>query len=297
MLAPPAADVQANPLFARLLEELTNTKLNNAAERLKKAEGEMRQKKLVYLRQLVLYTQLERVAPIALWSEETKQSIRLSGDCNVLGLEAAHCKVPESLTDVKINMQRSLEKLCSDLVRWSGQELGSEGIASAKASQLPGVLTQRLESFAASAEELQLGRSAVDKKRSVRSKVLLKSCRQLEQILVHKLTFIADCESSVVVNQRAQATAMQSKLSTTHHQLLRDTYTEPAARALHEIRAHLLAAREHCRQQLLDLKHIINGYQSIGEEFTLLLEEYIGLAAEVENKQWALNELKQSTGH
>ena len=55
----------------------------------------MRQKKLAYLRQLLLYTQLEKVAPVALWSEEAKHSIRLSGDCNILGLETAHCKAPE----------------------------------------------------------------------------------------------------------------------------------------------------------------------------------------------------------
>lgn len=36
MLAPSVADAQANPLFARLVEELTTRKLNNAAARLKK---------------------------------------------------------------------------------------------------------------------------------------------------------------------------------------------------------------------------------------------------------------------
>eukprot|EP00731_Ephydatia_muelleri_P026873 Em0018g973a len=295
MLAPSAADVQANPLFARLVEELTTRKLNSAATRLKKAEGEMRQKKLAYLRQLLLYTQLEKVAPVALWSEEAKHSIRLSGDCNILGLETAHCKAPEGLAEAKVNVQKALEKLCSDVVRWSGQDSGSDGITIAKATQLPAVLSQRQESIVTSAEELQVGRSTADKKLSARSKVLLKSCKQLEQVLVHKLTFIADQESSVAAYQRAQATAMQNKLSTTHHQLLRDTYTQPTVKALHEIRTHLLAAREHCHHQLLDLKHIINGYQSIGEEFTRLLDEYVGLVAEIENKQWALNELKLSS--
>lgn len=36
MLAPSTADTQANPLFARLVEDLTTRKLNNAAARLKK---------------------------------------------------------------------------------------------------------------------------------------------------------------------------------------------------------------------------------------------------------------------
>ena len=66
--------------------------------------------------------------------------------------------------------------------------------------------------------------------------------------------------------------------------------------SLLHIRTHLLAAREHCQHQLLELKQIINGYQSIGEEFTQLLSEYIGLVTEIENKQWALNELRQSVG-
>ena len=61
----------------------------------KQAEGEMRQKKLAYLRQLLLYTQLERVAPVALWSEEAKQSIHLSADCTLLGLEERHFKATE----------------------------------------------------------------------------------------------------------------------------------------------------------------------------------------------------------
>lgn len=105
----------------------------------------MRQKKLAYLRQLLLYTQLERVAPLALWSEEAKQSIRLSADCNILGLETRHCKATEvvislfrisgitcwvwlilqGLVEAKVNVQRALEKLCSDVVRWSGQDLGT----------------------------------------------------------------------------------------------------------------------------------------------------------------------------
>ena len=54
---------------------------------------------------------------------------------------------------------------------------------------------------------------------------------------------------------------------------------------------HLLSAQQQLREELSQTQQVIHSYHSLGEEFTVLTQQYRQLREEIENRQWALTEL------
>jgi predicted nucleic acid-binding protein len=59
-------------------------------------------------------------------------------------------------------------------------------------------------------------------------------------------------------------------------------------------RSHLLTARKQLTEELSQTQQVILSYHSLGEEFTVLSQQYRELQEEIENRQWALRELSKS---
>ncbi len=60
--------------------------------------------------------------------------------------------------------------------------------------------------------------------------------------------------------------------------------------------SHLLSAQQQLQEELSQTQQVIRSYHSLGEEFTLLTQQYRQLREEIENKQWALTELGKPQG-
>ena len=56
----------------------------------------------------------------------------------------------------------------------------------------------------------------------------------------------------------------------------------------------MLSARKQLTEELLQTQQVIRSYESLGEEFTVLSQQYRELKEEIENRQWALTELSKS---
>lgn len=61
-----------------------------------------------------------------------------------------------------------------------------------------------------------------------------------------------------------------------------------------ETRSHLLTARQQLTEELSQVQQVVLSYHSLGEEFTVLGQQYRELREEIENRQWALTELSKS---
>ena len=59
-------------------------------------------------------------------------------------------------------------------------------------------------------------------------------------------------------------------------------------------RSHLEAARTKLDERLIQSRQMMGHYQSLGEAFTTLAEQYHEMLADIENKTWALKELSKT---
>jgi len=63
---------------------------------------------------------------------------------------------------------------------------------------------------------------------------------------------------------------------------------------LHPVRSHLLKEHKRLSEELSQTKQVIHSYETLGEEFLQLSQQYHVLKGEIENKQWALSELTKT---
>ena len=73
-----------------------------------------------------------------------------------------------------------------------------------------------------------------------------------------------------------------------------NTICEP--HKIFDCRSHLLSAQQQLQEELSQTQQVIRSYHSLGEEFTLLTQQYKQLREEIENRQWALTELSKPHG-
>lgn len=59
-------------------------------------------------------------------------------------------------------------------------------------------------------------------------------------------------------------------------------------------RGHLVDAEQEETKELQRASHALQVYQSVGMGFDQLVKEYTFLLREIDNKKWALSELRQS---
>ncbi len=64
--------------------------------------------------------------------------------------------------------------------------------------------------------------------------------------------------------------------------------------SFHIFRSHLLTAQRRLTEELTQTQHVVHNYQSLGEEFAVLSQQYREIKGEIENKEWALEELSKT---
>ncbi|XP_038070091.1 HAUS augmin-like complex subunit 4 isoform X2 [Patiria miniata] len=225
--------------------------------------------------------------------------------CTLLGLTTEqlqranpHHKRLQSLQQQLIpQIEDRLRKKCEELVSFHQSQPDSETdqMAFAKATRLPDLLLSQSSQLEEEERKLKLDRAHRDKQFWQYYQALMDSLGVLEQLITkHRLRLQADSDTITSNWLSARCHAMCLKLRVFEARLLCDTYTPEVVTALKQIKHHLNRAIEERDKDVSRLSQALQAYQSIGMGFDQLVREYEQLQAAIDNKTWALTELKQS---
>lgn len=195
-------------------------------------------------------------------------------------------------------IEERLRKKCETMVvAHDPQNSSSESmkLTFAKSSQLPAIIENdqhRLEE-----EKRRLKEICVKKDRQFATyyQKLLDSLGLLETLISkYKLGQQAERDTITAECLYAKCDAMSLKIRLVQLQILCDTYTVETLQSLRIIRKHLDDACRESEKEKLHREQALRAYQSVGDGFEKIVEEYGRLKSELENKQWAFAELDKS---
>ncbi|XP_071785681.1 HAUS augmin-like complex subunit 4 isoform X2 [Asterias amurensis] len=190
-----------------------------------------------------------------------------------------------------------LRRKCEELVGFHHSQPDNEGgqMAFAKATRLPDLLQSECTKLDEERQKLKLDRAQRDKHFWQYYQALMDSLSVLELLITkHRLRLQADSDTITSNWLAARCHAMCLKLRVFEARLLCDTYTPEVVTALKQIKHHLNRAIQEKDKDVTRLSQALQSYQSIGMGFDELVKEYEQLQAAIDNKKWALTELKQS---
>lgn len=247
----------------------------------------------------------------ALGTSTARQHLRLSRkseepDCNLFGLQEDKLTLKHGRKkDIQMifqqyytsEIEQRLKQQCINLIRFwdSRSEEESDGLALAKATKLPTLVKKEIEKISNEEEMLQ-NEKLINQKLLIQNfQVVCSSLETLEQS-VEKHSVNAKMENAkVTVNWLAvKCEAVQRKIRVLQCQLLKDTYNQESVAALQNVRHLLDTALNESKTELTKLRYTLQIYESVGPGFESLVKQYVQLTAEIDNKRWALSELKRT---
>lgn len=226
-------------------------------------------------------------------------------DVTLLGLKSEQLKESDAHKMVLQqglipDLEKRLKAKCEDLTYYHHDDTAKmqdtdPKLAFAKATQLPAMLE---------AEKLCLE----EETKLLRQDKILKSTQfvQYYQTLVHSLEVLEKLITHHKMDWQkkydeitsdwlaVKCQAMCLKIRVLQNQLICDTYTPHAVAALKQIRQDLQAKENETKKELHQVMQALHGYKSVGMGFENLVRHYGDLLAEVDNKKWALTELRHS---
>ena len=125
-----------------------------------------------------------------------------------------------------------------------------------------------------------------------------KALGQLELVLQgHKLQARRDHDKTTSAWLQSKALATSNKLRLLLLQVMVKTYSPSNVAALRQIRHHLDTAYEQQREHNANVRERLELYNSIGLGFDAIATEYGRVRAEIQKKQWAMDQLRRSGGN
>lgn len=164
-----------------------------------------------------------------------------------------------------------------------------------KCTQLPGILEMEKRSIE---EEERL----LKKDRAIREKYFWQYYQMLMdvltalEILITKYRLRSQSDNDVITSgwMCARFDSLYLKINQTELQLLCDTYYAETVQALMVIRRELDSTMSSTQKEWTKVSEALKTYQSVGMGFDDLVQEFTQLRDEIENKKWALRELRVS---
>ncbi|KAL9976210.1 hypothetical protein ACROYT_G013482 [Oculina patagonica] len=171
----------------------------------------------------------------------------------------------------------------------------NEQLSFAKATQLPAFIENEKQLLDQEIKQLHHNRMLRDKQFRQLYEVLMQSLQTLEKLITdHRLQSQAKYDRVTAEWLAAKCDAMCLKVRVLQNQMIRDTYTPEGTEALKRIKAYLKDAEEESSAELHRLTQTLLAYESVGMGFVSLVQQYTTLMAEIDNKKWALSELRQN---
>lgn len=173
----------------------------------------------------------------------------------------------------------------------------NEQLSFAKATQLPAFLENEKQLLDQEKKQLHHNHMLRDKQFTQLYEVLMQSLQILQKLMAdHQLQSQAKHDRVMAEWLAAKCDAMCLKVRVLQNQMIRDTYTPEAIQALKRIKASLKDAEEESTAEFHRLTQTLLAYESVGMGFDSLVQQYTTLMAEIDNKKWALSELRQNQG-
>eukprot|EP00794_Sanderia_malayensis_P018655 gene18655-20536_t len=312
-----------NPMFVNFLDTLKSEIAPNGAslqiaEDYKEAKAILDSRKLGYFQNKIIINELKNVLSDCrmessgstadskicsllqkgLGSAEAKYHLGLShslekNGCNIFGLSEDKFNLnPNKLKETQMILQQyftsevehRLKRKCISLVRfWDPKtEDESVGLAYAKATKLPFTIETEGKKIS---EEKKLLQKEIDKNNQLFTKyyeVICHSVDTLEQLVQQNPMDATVNDKKIIVDCVLQC------------QLIKDTYGKDTVSSLHKIRNVLETALAESKTELRTIRETLQVYESIGPDFVSIVKQYVKLTAEIDNKRWALSELKRT---
>lgn len=321
-------------LLTSLTRHLTDSGISLAVHKdMIQAKDALKQQKLKYLQLLTLYSELkellieydmkkQHIHPGSTTSqlyEALKESLAQAEAVNyldfhpeggeqaatLLGLKPEHLIGEHQKKSVHQSFQQNiipelesrLRSKCETVASFHkpAKHVENEQLSFAKATQLPAFLENEKQLLEQEKKQLHYNRMLRDKQFRQLYEVLMQSLQTLERLIAdHRLQSQAKYDRITAEWLTAKCDAMCLKVRVLQNQMIRDTYTPEAIEALKRIKAYLKEEEEESSAELLRLTQTLLAYESVGMGFDSLVQQYTTLMAEIDNKKWALSELRQS---
>ncbi|ELU12924.1 hypothetical protein CAPTEDRAFT_198726 [Capitella teleta] len=193
-------------------------------------------------------------------------------------------------------LESRLRKRCEALVGFydSVTDAESAKLTFARTSELPTNLEQDLQKLKLDEREIKKEQSIQETQYSEYYQNLLRSLSLLESLVKNrrlKSQVESDEVSTLWLTTRCDALCLKIKIF--ELQILCDTYHEGTVQALRKIRGEIDRAIHSTEYDLKQVDQTLAAYEAVGSGFDNLVQEYTRLKDEIDNKKWALRELKQ----
>ncbi|KAK3581162.1 hypothetical protein CHS0354_024695 [Potamilus streckersoni] len=194
-------------------------------------------------------------------------------------------------------IEERLMKKCENLVNFYESQANSDSskLMFARSSQLPSLVEANIQKLEEEKKLLHDDTLKRDKQFWLYYQTLLDSLRLLET-LISKYRLRNQPEYDAITSEWliAKCDAMCLKIKLVELQVMCDTYTMETIQALATIRRHAEIAIKESEKEKTHRSRALNTYQSVGMGFDSIFEEFGRLKKELENKQWALQELEHT---
>lgn len=178
---------------------------------------------------------------------------------------------------------------------WNPSNQDSEGLALAKANQLSSVLTKEKKKLEKLKEKLKKNEELYKDTFYERYEEIVRSLKEVEtQMTSLKQKSNTDATKVTVDWLEAKCDYILLKIRVMKNHLLAETYNNETLEALQKIRHYLDEEISKTRAEHHRTKQSLQAYQSVGDVFKDMLEQYTHITTQIDNKKWALSELQKN---
>lgn len=163
----------------------------------------------------------------------------------------------------------------------------------AKINQLPGLVSTKLEELDSIKESAEKNEKVLMEQYSKYTSILLESLKILEELIKkHLLEFQKEQYASKCESLEVQCDALLLKVKSLHLEILCETYTKETISALRKISKEMETKQEKIEKDITASKCQLHRYESVGQDFNSIVNEYSQLREAIKQKKWTLEKLK-----
>jgi len=238
----------------------------------------------------------------ALISAELKQSLKLSEhDCekesHLFGTEIE----PQLLKDstmvwVREQIKKQLTNQGVEIFKQIGMDVqGCSGdLLMAKLNNLPTLISSRIEKDKQQKKVKEENLLMMKEQQSKYTSTLLESLAIMEELVEkHLIEFQSEQYNTKGQSLQVQCDALLLKIKSLHMDILCETYTKDTIPALIKISSEQITCAEQTESEFQSSKVRLNRYESVGNDFNNLVDEYSQLKEMIKQKKWTLEKLQK----
>ncbi|CAB4011961.1 HAUS augmin-like complex subunit 4 [Paramuricea clavata] len=195
-------------------------------------------------------------------------------------------------------LENRLKSKCEQVAQYHQTAKSKEKdskFAFAKATQLPSIIEAEKLCLQEDKKQPRAHRMSKSTQHVQYYQTLVRSLEVSEKLITeYKLEWQKKYDEITSDWLAAKCHAMCLKIRVLQNQMLCDTYTPESVCALKQIRQSLQTKENDTKKELHRVTQSLKAYKSIGMGFDDLVQLYSDITAEIDNKKWALTELRHS---